>query len=332
MPRLRKEERLQALLQLAAGVSVNDVATQFRCHRNTITRLQRRYRATGDIIDRPRSGRPRATTPRDDRYVTLVHLRDRFKTAESTARECGVSNQTILNRLRSDRRPIRPRRPYVGSPISRINKRLRLRFARRHSRWTRALWGRVLFSDESRFNVSFADGRVRVFRRKNERFSETCVRERDPFGGGGLMVWGGIMGGRKTDLIVVRGNLNAQRYIDEILRPVVVPYLRQNHGILMHDNARPHTAAITRNFLNQNNIGVLAWPARSPDLNPIEHIWDLLGRKVRKNHVINNVRDLEHALQYEWRNINADVVMRYVRSMRSRMFTLIRHRGGHNRY
>ena len=63
------------------------------------------------------------------------------------------------------------------------------------------------------------------------------------------MVWGGIMGGRKTELIVIRGNLNAQRYIDVVLRPVVVPFLQQHPGILMHDNARPHTALVTRNFL-----------------------------------------------------------------------------------
>jgi hypothetical protein len=108
---------------------------------------------------------------------------------------------------------------------------------------------RVLFTDESRFNLSIADGRVRVFRRRGERFAYNCLLERDKFGGGSVMIWAGIMGGRKTDLVVIPGNLNAQGYIDKVLRPVVVPFLCQNSGMLMHDNARPHTARVTANYL-----------------------------------------------------------------------------------
>ena len=93
------------------------------------------------------------------------------------------------------------------------------------------------------------------------------------------MVWGGIMGRRKTNLIVVQGNLNAQGYIKQILQPGAVPFL-QRHGpaILMNDNARPHVARICRQSLNRNNVNILPWPAVSPDMNPIEHIWDDLGR------------------------------------------------------
>ena len=88
------------------------------------------------------------------------------------------------------------------------------------------------------------------------------------------------MGRRKTNLIVVQGNLNAQGYINQILQPEAVPFL-QRHGpaILMHDNARPHLAWICRQFLNRNNVNVLSWPAVSPNMNPIEHICDYFGRK-----------------------------------------------------
>ena len=79
-----------------------------------------------------------------------------------------------------------------------------------------------------------------------ERFVDNCLLERDRFGGGSVMVWGGVMGGRKKDLIVIPGILNAQRYITEVLGPVVIPFLNQNPGTLMHDNARPHTARLTQ--------------------------------------------------------------------------------------
>ena len=95
------------------------------------------------------------------------------------------------------------------------------------------------------------------------------------------MVWGGIMGRRKTNLIVLQGNLNAQGYINHILLPEAIPFLQMHGPAMMHDNARPHVARICRQFLNRINVNVLPWPAVSPDINPIEHIWDYLGRKVR---------------------------------------------------
>jgi hypothetical protein len=75
--------------------------------------------------------------------------------------------------------------------------------------------------DESRFTLKFADGRIRVCRRPGERFSEVCVILVDRFGGGCLMVWGGVHYARKTNLIVIRPALNAQRHYDDIVRPFV---------------------------------------------------------------------------------------------------------------
>jgi hypothetical protein len=68
---------------------------------------------------------------------------------------------------------------------------------------------RSLTLDACPFNLSIADGRVRVFRRRDEIFADNCLLERDRFGGGSVVVWAGIIGGRMTDLVVIRGNLNA---------------------------------------------------------------------------------------------------------------------------
>ena len=100
----------------------------------------------------------------------------------------------------------------------------------------------------------------------------------------------------------------------------------------MHDNARPHVARICRQFINRNNVNVLPWPAVSPDMNPIEHIWDYLGRKVRARGNVHSLRDLENALSQEWNNIPNVVIRRYVRSMRGRLVACINSRGGHTRY
>ena len=100
----------------------------------------------------------------------------------------------------------------------------------------------------------------------------------------------------------------------------------------MHDNARPHVARIRRQFLNRNNVNVLPWPAVSPDMNPIEHIWDYLGRKVRARVNVHNLRDLENAFIQEWNNIPNVGIRGYVRSLRGRFAACINSRGSHTRY
>ena len=197
MPRLNQNQRIQALTMLARGDNVSNVSRAFGCHRNTIIRLRERFQQRGGVADRRRPGRSRVTNPRTDRFIKLTHLRRRFQTATSSARQYGISKQTVLRRLRQARQPIQPRRPYVGQVLTAHHWAARLQWAQRHFRWKRQQWSRVLFSDESRFNLSHHDGRIRVFRRRGERFADNCLRERDRFGGGSVMVWGGIMGRRK---------------------------------------------------------------------------------------------------------------------------------------
>ena len=85
MPRPQENEQIQSVLQLAASVNVADVTRQFSCQRNTQIILRLRYHHSGSVRDRPRYGRPNVTTARQDRHLTLMHLRDRFKTAATTA-------------------------------------------------------------------------------------------------------------------------------------------------------------------------------------------------------------------------------------------------------
>ena len=159
------------------------------------------------------------------------------------------------------------------------HRRARRDWCHQHIQWTRQQWSRLLFSDESRFNLHFNDSRTRVYSRQGERFSDATVSEYDRFGGGLLMVWAGVIMNQRTRLCIIDGNLNGQGYVDEILQPVVVPFLgRMNQGaVLQDDNTRPHRRRVFNEFIRQFNIRRLDWPANSPDLNPVEHIWDELG-------------------------------------------------------
>ncbi len=107
--------------------------------------------------------------------------------------------------------------------------------------------------------------------------------EVDRYGGGAVMVWAFISWRSKSDLHIINGNLNGQKYRDEIINPIVIPE-RQRYGpdfIFMQDNAPAHRARDTKRVLQNATITPLDWPPYSPDLNPIEHAWDELGRHVR---------------------------------------------------
>lgn len=336
-PSMTLNDRLIAIGMLNGGSSVNHVARHFQVHERTIYRLQSRYRQTNSVKDRPRSGRPKKTTQREDRYLVTSSRRNRFLTSTALANRLHaatgtrVSFGTVRNRLRAA--ALRGRRPLVGVALTQRHRRARLNWARAHLAWTRQQWSRVVFTDESRFNLQAADGRLRVWRRKGERFDAPNIAERDRFGGGSVMVWGGISRSGATQLVTVNGNLTAVGYRDNIIGPVILPYLHQgNADVLQHDNARPHTARVTQDFLRQNNVQVLDWPARSPDLSPIEHLWDCLGRKVRRRNDVNNLRDLERALHQEWLNIPLQVIRRLINSMRRRCLAVINRVGGHTRY
>ena len=336
-PGMTSDERQMAIGMLSAGARVRDVAQHFNFTERTIHRLKSRFLQTGSVSDLPRSGRPRKTTAREDRYLVTSSRRNRFLsrpklgTRLRQATGTRISDQTVQNRLRAA--GLRGRRPYVGIPLTLRHRRLRVEWARAHQHWTRQMWNRILFTDESRFNVDFADGRIRVWRRKGERLDPENVIQHDRYGGGSVMIWGGISHSGKTELVTIDGNLNAVRYCDEIIRPTVHPYIRDRHSdTLQQDNARPHVARHTRDTLRQLNIPTLDWPARSPDLSPIEHLWDDLGRRVRERHDVNNVRELEGALREEWRRTPLRVIRTLINSMRRRCLAVRDKNGGHTRY
>jgi hypothetical protein len=94
-------------------------------------------------------------------------------------------------------------------------------------RWGLRTWQHILFSDESRFSLRLSVERYRVQRRRGERFTDQCVYESDRFGGGSVMVWAVICHDGRTQFKIVQETLNAVKYRDDILDPIVLPYLQQ---------------------------------------------------------------------------------------------------------
>ncbi|GFV66875.1 transposable element Tcb2 transposase [Trichonephila clavipes] len=150
---------------------------------------------------------------------------------------------------------------------------------------------------------------------------------------GGVLVYGGISIDGCTYLYIIRGgSLTAKRYRDEILRPIVVPYAAAigDDFILLDDKCKPHRANLVENYLFEEGIVRMEWPASSPVMNPTEHVWDALGRRVASlQPPPQTLQELESALLEEWDRIPQLVINSLVDSMPQRCSTLLAIRGNH---
>ncbi|KAL0159677.1 hypothetical protein M9458_043402 [Cirrhinus mrigala] len=327
--------RERVIGMLTAGMSTRAVACELNVHFSIISRLQRRFREFGSTSNRPHNRRPRETTPAQDLHIQHLHLQDHLRPATRTAAATiglhnqRISAQTVRNHLREAH--LHARCPHRGLDLTAVRHRNRLEWANAHICWCLALWRGVLFTNESRFLLYKTDGRQRVWRRVGERFADVNIVDRVAHGGCGVMVWASACYGQRTQVHFIDGILNAQRYRDEILRPVVLLFIHNHHLMLQHDNARPHVARICTQFLEAENIPVLAWPAYSPDMSPIEHVCDALDRRIRQCvPVPANTQQLCTAI--EWTNIPQATINNPINSMRSRCVKLREANGGHTRY
>ncbi|GFW28864.1 transposable element Tc3 transposase [Trichonephila clavipes] len=189
-------------------------------------------------------------------------------------------------------------------------------------------WQKVVFSDESRFVLGTDDNRVRVGRRPGERYNSPHTVLRHTARTGDVMVWGDIAYDSRSTFIVMHGTLMGQRYVDDILRPHVGPFLNGLPGaILQQDNACPHTARVAQDF--PRHFQTLPWPARSPDLFPVEPVWDQLKRQMPSCHSVHN---LELVVQELWTHLPQDNIRCLVNSMSDRVAACIAAGGGPTRY
>ncbi|GFW25145.1 transposable element Tcb1 transposase [Trichonephila clavipes] len=142
-----------------------------------------------------------------------------------------------------------------------------------------AEWNEVVFTDESRICLQHHDGWIRVCRHRGEKMLNSFIMHRHTGPAPGIMVWGGIEYHSRTPLVRIADTLNSQRYISEVLEPVVLPYHQGlATDIFQQDNARPHVKHIVQRFFVNPQNELLPWPVCSPDLSPIENLWSMVAQ------------------------------------------------------
>ncbi len=143
------------------------------------------------------------------------------------------------------------------------------------------------------------------------------------------MIWCAISGYSKTRPILISGNSNASRYITEVLQAEVLPFLQQNSDVRMYqlDNASAHRSA----QVTSTNLLAFPWPTMSPDLNPIEHVWNALKRHIGSENPENLVSSARSVIS-AWESLPDTLIRNVVESMPRRVQQCIRKRCGHTGY
>lgn len=138
----------------------------------------------------------------------------------------------------------------------------------------------------------------------------------------------------KSELIHFYNSVNARVYMDRAINDGMMPVFNAfQNTTLMHDNATPHSERATRQLLAYLGFPVLPWPAKSPDLNPIEHVWDELERRLQqRNQKPRTLYELRVALTKEWQAIPRERIRRIITSMRRCCQAVVAADGGYTVY
>ncbi|CAH2099189.1 unnamed protein product [Euphydryas editha] len=212
-------------------------------------------------------------------------------------------------------------------------QKARLDFAKKYQCWTASDWRKVLFSDESKFHLFGSDGRKYVRRPAGTRYNVRYQTPTVKHGGGNIKVWGAFSANGIGPLVEIHGNMDAVMYKD-ILQNHMLPFSKKNlprGWVFQHDNDPKHASRHVKNFIQSQKVRLLDWPSQSPDLNPIEHLWqDLKLRVGTKNYA--NKTELWSHLQREWKELPEDRILQLIESMPRRCAAVIAAKGMATKY
>ncbi|GFX50722.1 transposable element Tc1 transposase [Trichonephila clavipes] len=319
------------------GLSFRTIGSRVGRNQTTVMRICDRWMQEGTTDRRGRSHPPQCTTSREDRQIVRMAVTGRSVTSRTIAQHIefithnSVSPRTIRRRLQQS--GLSTRRPLLGLPLTQNQRRLSGQWCDERRMWA-VEWNEVVFADESRICPQHHDGRIRVWRHRGERMLNSCVMHHHTGPAPGIMVWGGIGYHSCTFPVRIASTLNCQRYISEVLKPVVFPYLQGlATAIFQQDNARPHVARIVRRFFVKHQIELLPWSARFLDLSPIENMWSMVAQRLTQITPPAATPDqLWQRVEAAWSAVPQEHIQGLFESIPRRVAAVISNNGGYSGY
>lgn len=294
----------------------------------------RRFEEEGSLLHRQRAGRPRLIDTPQRQAMVVDYEENGFIPTNHYASLFDTSVDTVRRALHSE--GLHYRRHAVKPSLTDNHKRARLEFA---LEFLDLDWSNVIFTDEKTFKSS-QHGRLSLWRRNNTRWNSGHVVPNMESGRITVNMWGWMSGADPGELVRLPSRANSANYV-EVLEETMLPTVRNVYPeeqlpiiSFVQDNCPIHRSRIVREWFSQhdNNIKVIPWPARSPDLNPIENLWDVIVQRWDKQNERTPETLEAHCLKI-WDSIRgSDLCRNLVGSMRSRLQAVIEQGGGYTRY
>jgi transposase len=209
--------------------------------------------------------------------------------------------------------------------LTEANKKTRLDWALKHQNYD---FDMVIFSDETHIEIVDYD---------RKRWIKTGINDiiqtvKYPYK---VSIWGCIFKGGGSSICIFTEVMDSNKYIEILDSHFTWIYSElENYGSKMtfqQDNDPRHTSRTTKEYLNNNRIRVLDWPSYSPDLNPIENLWNIIKSKVFK-YKYDNAIQFRKAILDVWYSIESSVIDSLIDSMPERVQKVIDNKGGHILY
>ena len=310
------------------GCSYRQISTRCGYRYTTARIIIKWFQQSGSLKDKPRIGRPRCSTARDDRV--LLRLWKQFQKWSNSGRSSYRSSvQTELfvidfwNMVSS--RVLQAKQIIDNGET----KKSQTSVDEEHRQWTQAHWKKIIWSDESRFQLYPTRANVRVRRRRGEEFVSACTVATVKHGGASIMVWRCMSAAGAEQLILCEGTMNSPNYC-KILEHQMLPlsqalFTRRlaQHWIFQQDNAPCYTARHNKTWMNEHGAQLLDWPAQSPDMSLIENLWHIIKAAVSERKP-RNMQDPRRFVVDEWNNIKPEQCKRLVENMPKIIQTLVR--------
>jgi transposase/arsenate reductase-like glutaredoxin family protein len=331
MPRIPDKKRLEIITLNQAGNSQRQIANQLKVSQNAVHALLKKFKATGNHLDRFRCGRPSKITIREIRNLIRLSMNDPFLTARDLHSQWLTSTHVSLTTIRRILTKyglyarIAARKPL----LTMMHKRKRLQWCKDYKSWTASEWEKVIFSDECR--IQLHQSKPSLVRRPrgcryNEKYTQKTVCHREK----SIVIWGAIKSNGERSLVLCNGNINATKYQSILQQGLFTIY--NNQEIFVHDNAPCHTARSTVDFLEKYGVCTMNdWPAMSPDLNIIENMWAKLKRQLAQER-INTLGNLWPSVQRLFNEIPSEFIKKLFDSIPLRINYVLRNKGQCTRF
>jgi transposase len=309
MPKKREytnEERQSVVTWHTAGKSFREIEVLTGIDHSTCCRIVQKWEAENNVKNRKRSGRKKKFTPAVVKEIEKIIKADDEMVA-TEIRDKLVNK--FGNQFATGERHIRNIRKNLGFTASKgvgqdeltdEHKKGRVQYCKRHKN---DQFSNVIFTDEKPWVLG---KRRRKKWRKRGGVRRTYKKTKYPLK---LQCWAGISLRGLTDIVIWKGRQKTPHYI-ETLEKALIPFAQKampKRWRMLHDRDTTHTARRTEEWCDANIPITLLLPAKSPDLNPIEKIWDTLEQKVYK-HKPKNEKELKKWIRKEWKEIDTEIV------------------------